>query len=399
MARDACAMALAVREDREICGAEAMAERHDGRRISFRSHSTLKHDAQSKLVGALHTLVVLSPPEFRSDPAARLAAIVSSSHDAIVSKDLNGIITSWNASAERVFGYSAAEIIGKSVTILIPPDRQDEEPHILERIRNGELVDHFETIRVRKDGSRVPISLTISPIRVDDGTIIGVSKIARDITEQKENERRIRTLIQEVNHRVRNQFAVILSMIRNRNTREINPSHFEWLVRERILALSRSLDLLVQRDWRGVSMADLVQAHIRNIGSDEAVILRGPSLTLLPKAVQYLGMAFHELAMNSARFGVLAQGTGQITIEWSIEEGKEEADRRLKLSWVEREVPEVGAIGESGFGRTVLERLAPSAVGGKGVLELGRDGVVWSMEAPLQAVEGRGEESEDLREF
>ena len=116
---------------------------------------------------------------------ARLAAIVSSSEDAIVSKDLNGIITTWNDGAERLFGYTADEVVGKSVTILIPDDHIDEEPRILERIRRGGIVDHYETIRRRKDGSLVEISLTVSPLRDASGTIIGASKIARDITKGK----------------------------------------------------------------------------------------------------------------------------------------------------------------------------------------------------------------------
>jgi PAS domain S-box-containing protein len=116
---------------------------------------------------------------------AHLAAIVDSSDDAIISKDLDGIITSWNKSAERLFGYKSEEVIGQPITILIPPDRLQEEPKILERLKKGERVDHFETIRRRKDGILLEISLTISPVRDRKGTIVGASKIARDITESK----------------------------------------------------------------------------------------------------------------------------------------------------------------------------------------------------------------------
>jgi PAS domain S-box-containing protein len=121
-----------------------------------------------------------------------LVAIVESSDDAIVSKDLNGIIESWNSGAERLFGYSAAEAIGQSITILIPPDRHDEEPAILERIRHGERVDHYETVRRRKDGRLLDISLTVSPIRDADGKIVGASKIARDISDRKSAEAKLR---------------------------------------------------------------------------------------------------------------------------------------------------------------------------------------------------------------
>lgn len=120
-----------------------------------------------------------------------LAAIVESSDDAIASKDLNGIFNSWNKGAERVFGYSAAEAIGQPATILIPPDRIDEEPTILKKIRKGQRVDHYETVRRRKDGSLIDISLTVSPIRNEEGKIIGGSKIARDISDRKRGEKQI----------------------------------------------------------------------------------------------------------------------------------------------------------------------------------------------------------------
>ena len=121
-----------------------------------------------------------------------LASIVKSTDDAIISKDLDGVITSWNKSAERLFGYTSAEVIGKPVTILIPRERLGEEPEILERIRAGKSIDHYETIRRRKDGTEIAVSLTVSPIRNESGQIVGASKIARDITHRKETEEAIR---------------------------------------------------------------------------------------------------------------------------------------------------------------------------------------------------------------
>ncbi|HEX3355484.1 MAG TPA: PAS domain S-box protein [Tepidisphaeraceae bacterium] len=127
----------------------------------------------------------MSPDELQ----ARMAAIVASSYDAIVSKDLNGIVKSWNHAAERIFGFTADEMIGQSITKIVPPERIDEEPMILQKLRRGEHVDHFETIRVRKDGRRIDISVTISPVRDATGQIIGASKIARDITDLKRSAR------------------------------------------------------------------------------------------------------------------------------------------------------------------------------------------------------------------
>src|SRR5881296_3131051 len=126
----------------------------------------------------------------RDELFARLAAIVESSDDAINSKDLNGIITSWNPAAERMFGYTAAEIVGKSIRTIVPDDRESEEDDVLRRIVAGEAVAHFETVRRRKDGSEVIVSLTVSPIRNRRGTIIGASETARDITERKRESQR-----------------------------------------------------------------------------------------------------------------------------------------------------------------------------------------------------------------
>ena len=132
--------------------------------------------------------------EFRTDAhlaAARLAAIVECSEDAIVSKDLNGIIKSWNAAAERIFGWKAEEIIGKSILTVIPPELHGDEDMILDRIRHGIRIEHFETVRLTKDGKRINVSITVSPVKDEQGRIIGAAKIARDITQQKLAEERL----------------------------------------------------------------------------------------------------------------------------------------------------------------------------------------------------------------
>ncbi len=140
--------------------------------------------------------------------SALLASIVAFGDDAIVSKNLDGIITSWNRGAERMFGYLAEEIIGKPITILIPPERHLEEDVILERIRRGDRVDHYETIRRGKDGNLIDVSLTISPVRDANGTVVGASKIARDITERKRSEAQISILAREAEHRATNLLAM-----------------------------------------------------------------------------------------------------------------------------------------------------------------------------------------------
>ncbi len=140
------------------------------------------------------------------DMAALAEAIILSSSDAIITKSLDGIIMSWNPAAQHIFGYSADEVIGRHITILFPSDHVDEETRILAKIRNGEQIDHYETVRKRKDGSLVPISLTISPIKDGNGAIIGASKIVRDITAQKEQEKKLIAQTNELE-----QFAYVAS--------------------------------------------------------------------------------------------------------------------------------------------------------------------------------------------
>jgi PAS domain S-box-containing protein len=145
---------------------------------------------------------------------ALLAAIVESSDDAIASKNLDGIVTSWNRAAERLFGYAAEEIVGRHISVLAAPGRENEMPMILERIRRGERVDHFETLRRRKDGTLVEISLSVSPVRDRQGRIVGASKIARDIAERRRMEQERELRLDELRHRVKNLLGMVGAIAR-----------------------------------------------------------------------------------------------------------------------------------------------------------------------------------------
>jgi len=148
---DECPMALALKTGRPVRGVEAIAERPDGTRVPFMPYPTPLHDASGNVVGAVNMLVDLTERSQAEQVRQLLASIVESSDDAIVSKDLDGVIASWNPGAERLFGYTADEVVGKSVTTLFPPDLLHEEHAILKRIRRGEKIDHYETVRRRKD--------------------------------------------------------------------------------------------------------------------------------------------------------------------------------------------------------------------------------------------------------
>lgn len=317
--------------------------------------------------------------------ASRLAAIVNSSFDAIISKDLNGTITSWNRAAEHFFGYTAEEIIGENVRKLIPESRQTEEDNIIARVRAGEVVEPFETVRLRKNGSLIPVSLTVSPIKDDRGNIVGASKIARDISAAKDNERRIRLLLREVNHRVKNQYAVILSIIRETAKRSQDIDHFQDQVRERIASLASSHDILVAADWNGGDLATLVHDQLKPFRHDELVAVSGPALRLSAHAVLHIGMAIHELGTNSAKYGVLASSVGDIKITWTIE--TKDGMENLKLQWEERNT--TGNVGlsqeqKAGFGYVVLQRATPQALGGTASLIVEKTHRAWELTAPLK---------------
>lgn len=192
MPHDRCPMAVALKEGRSVRGVEAIAERPDGKRIWFEPFPTPLRDSEGRVIGGINMLLDITDRKRASEAQGKLAAIVEFSDDAIIGKDLAGVITSWNRGAERLFGYTEQEAIGRPVTMLFPPERLEEEPRILELIRRGEPIEHYETVRRRKDGTLLDISLTVSPVRDERGPIVGISKIARDITARKRVEAALR---------------------------------------------------------------------------------------------------------------------------------------------------------------------------------------------------------------
>ncbi|MBL9169498.1 MAG: PAS domain S-box protein [Verrucomicrobiales bacterium] len=210
---DRLPMARALREGHGIRGGEIIIERPDGTRRSVVPYPDPIRDVAGRVIGAVNMLMDITESKSGEEASRRLAAIVESSDDAIISKDLNGLITSWNRGAERLFGYSAQEIIGKPITTLMLPEHSQEEPNILRRIRRGERIANYDTVRRRKNGSLVEISLTISPIKDAHGRIVGASKIVRDITEQKQSERKLEQAHQEAvaASRAKDDFLAALS--------------------------------------------------------------------------------------------------------------------------------------------------------------------------------------------
>jgi PAS domain S-box-containing protein len=299
-----------------------------------------------------------------------LASIVESSDDAIVSKNLDGIITSWNAGAERVFGYSAAEAVGQPITIVIPQDRRHEEPEILARIRLGGRVDHFETVRQRKDGELIAVSLTISPVRNVKGEIVGASKIARDVTEQKRSQARIATLAREAEHRSKNMLANVQAVI-NLSEAE-TPDGLKKAIEGRINALANVHSLFVETRWIGAELSAIAKQELSPYAAtrDSRVAINGPQVVLAPDTAQAVAMCLHELATNAVKYGSLSVGTGRLDLTWS-----HETDGILILRWIETGGPDVKEPTRRGFGGRVIEQMI-AQLNGKTRFDWRRQGLV-----------------------
>lgn len=382
MAHDECPMAVTLKEKRPVVGAEAVAERPDGSRVPFAPYPTPLHDGSGRLVGAVNMLVDITERKRAEHFAQRLAAIVESSDDAIISKDLDGIIATWNDGAERIFGYKAEEVIGQPITILIPPERHNEEPEILGRIRRGERIDHYETVRRRKDGSLIDISLTVSPIKGADGKVMGASKIARDITERKVADARLRLLASEVDHRAKNLLTVILSMVRF--TRADTVGEFTAMIEGRIRAMAHAHSMLSDSRWEGADLAHLAEEvlapHRRQGGSP--IRIDGPGLMLAPSAAQSIAMVLHELATNAVKYGALSVPEGRVSLAWS-----RRADGHLALAWTETGGPPAGPPSRRGFGSNVIERMIRGQLSGSLTFDWRPEGLACRIDIPLDAAD------------
>ena len=321
MLHDECPMAVTLKEGREVRGAEAVAERPDGTRINFAPYPSLLRDEQGRVTGAINLLIDLTDRKRRELESARLAAIVSSSDDAIVSKTLDGRITTWNAGAARIFGYSAEEMIGEPITRIIPPELHREEADILMRLRRGERIEHYDTVRVAKDGRRVNISLTVSPLLDSAGNVVGASKVARDITERKQSQELQELLLEELNHRVKNTLATIQAIAGQSLRRAKTPEEFVSSFNGRVQALSRAHDLLVEGKMKGAAIADIVREQVLlGVTPDERIASSGPVVFLEARAAVQLALVLHELATNARKYGALSVRTGRLSIVWSVEE-------------------------------------------------------------------------------
>ncbi|HEX3666799.1 MAG TPA: PAS domain S-box protein [Rhizomicrobium sp.] len=297
-------------------------------------------------------------PRTPVEAALHLAAVVQDSNDAILTKDLDGIITSWNRAAERLYGYTAEEIVGLPVAILIPANRVDEGPSILKRLRLGERIEHYETVRQRKDGSLVDISLTVSPLRDSSGVIIGASKVARDIGERKRAAEQQELLLGEMQHRTKNLLAVIEAIARQSWPRD-EPAVDAYLndLMARLRALFSSSELIIASSARRPSILDIARASLAPFmtsGRPDAIALGGSNIFIPETTAVGLALAFHELATNALKYGALKSPRGRVSLTCRAETLDDSA--RVYVAWKEtggetkQEAPT-----RTGFGTRVIE--------------------------------------------
>jgi PAS domain S-box-containing protein len=360
---------------------EVTIERPDGSLLPVLVNFAPLWDANEEIAGAITSFVDISGRKSIEEAAQRLASIVESSDDAIISKDLNGIIKTWNTAAERLFGYLAEEIVGKSVTTLIPPERENEEPAILERLARGERIDHYETVRRRKDGTLIDVSLTVSPVRDRAGKIIGASKIVRDIAERKRKETQIALLMREVDHRSKNLLALVQAVVHL--SKGDTPEAIKASIAGRVQALSNAHSLLAQSRWEGAELDRLVKEELAPYlkDGDSQARVCGPHLMLEPDTGQSIAVVLHELATNAVKYGALSVSTGNVRVEWS-----QAANNRLAIRWTETGGPPVKAPSRQGFGTRVIDQMIRSQLKGEIRFDWRRDGLACEIGIPREAL-------------
>jgi PAS domain S-box-containing protein len=333
------------------------------------------------------------PERLTGDRAAEhYAAIIESSDDAILSKDLNGVIMTWNRGAELLFGYTAEEAVGRPVTILIPMDRQDEEPFILERVRRGEKVDHYETIRQRKDGSLVDISLTVSPIKNERGEIVAASKIARDITETKRAQERQELLLREMDHRVKNLFTLAISVLTLSGRYASSIPQLIDSTRDRLSALARAHALTLSHGPRAPhaarpatlhSLLEAISAPHLGEGDGRRFSIIGCDMEISGSTISSLALLLHEFATNSVKYGALSSTAGQIEVHCADRAGN------VVITWSERGGPRVAPpIGNEGFGDLLVRATVAGQLGGDISREWKPEGLLIRLSVPRERLTG-----------
>ena len=363
-------------------GAQAL-RRHEP--VAFQPTRVPEIDDALQALSTTSTALIAHEKDLR-DSEERLRAVVDTAVDAIVVIDEHGIVQSVNPAIERMFGYQASEVVGNNVSMLMPePDRTAHDSHIEAYRRTGRarIIGIGREVEARrKDGTTFPVDLAVAEWRMEGQRFF--TGIMRDITQRKHAEEHVRFVMRELSHRTKNILAVVQTMAWKTARTSVDLTDFEERFVSRIQALACSHDLLIQREWQGVRLEDLVLGQLHLFGAEKHLDAHGPDLMLRPEAAQSLGLALHELATNASKYGALTHPAGRIDVAWSIDP-EDAASRQFRMCWRESGGPEVSPPKRNGFGYTVVKEMAGRALKGEVALEFIPEGLVWQLTAPATA--------------
>jgi PAS domain S-box-containing protein len=363
----------------------AFSSEHEILMASLASHAALAVENAALLAAAEQAA---ETHRTAGEMAARLAAIVESSEDAILGKSLDGVITSWNAGAERLLGYSAAEIVGRSVMMLVPPERAEEEAQILERVGAGLRIAPFETARLHKDGTLVEVSLAVSPVRDTSGRLVGAATIARDMSERRQAEARQKLLIREMDHRIKNLFTMVSGLVSVSARSADDPKQLATSLRHRLAALAEAHSLtLPQADGAPASISlhgllrRVLAAYDHSEGAAKTSLsVSGDDIALNPGAVTALALLVYELATNAVKYGALGVIGGRVTIRTDRD------GERLTFAWTETGGPPPAPPSHEGFGSVLTRATIEHQLGGVFDRKWGAGGLEVTMTLPLDRI-------------
>ena len=338
--------------------------------------------------GVVITFVDITDRRQAEESLRQHAAIVEFAHDALFGVDREGRVTTWNPGAERLFGYAKAEALGRPISFLVPADRANEQSAVVAQALKGEVPGPIELLYRRQDGTDVDVELAVRPIQGADGVVIGVAATARNISERTHAEMLRTLLLHELSHRVKNALASVQSLALETLRTAPTLEAFREAFVARLIALSSTHDLLTQGEWQGAAVGDVLEAELApymSIGTPRWTA-SGPPIQLPPKMALALGMAFHELATNAAKYGALSTPGGHIDVNWR---GENTADgRQLHLSWIESGGPIVTKPAHRGFGTRLIGDGLAFELDGDVRIDYAPTGVRCTVEAPLASTEG-----------
>lgn len=336
--------------------------------------------------GVVITFIDITDRKRHEAAQAQIAAIVDCSQDAIIGHTLDGTITSWNAGAQAIFGYTAAEAIGKPFAILIPEDQGEQAQQVLDRLQQGERVEHFEVDRIRKDGRIIDVSLSVSPVKDPEGKLIAASTIAREFTQRKLVEDHKSMLMRELDHRIQNTLAVVSSLVRQTVRNSDSLEAFARDIEGRLGAFSRVQALSNHERQGRAALRDIVlgELHPYELREQHRIVVgAGTDIVLTPTATQALALALHELATNAAKYGALSVPAGRVEVTWRVEDPAREP--RVLIDWTESDGPPVRPPARRGFGTQLIEDMVSFALNAKVRRDFRPEGVRCNIEFPLAA--------------